>query len=117
MGEMGLHGPRRDAQPIANVFIAQSFANQADDVALGRGQRVPTAWRTLAFASSAARISHRLVGGQGRSRGPGGIEGLLCQRFLGRVSRCLVVGVVHAEADDAGSLAHGVRRAENPCGF
>ena len=53
VGEVGLHGARRDEKPCGDVTVGQSLADQADDVALGGGERCPAAGGSFAFVTAA----------------------------------------------------------------
>src|ERR1700758_1789281 len=81
VGEVGLHGARGDEKPCGDVLVAESFADQSDDVSLGGGERGPAAGGSFAFAPAALRVGDRLVGGQGGALGPRCVKVLLAHRI------------------------------------
>jgi hypothetical protein len=56
VGEVGLDRARLDEKPCGDVVVAQAFADQSRDVALGGGERGPVARGPFAFASATPRI-------------------------------------------------------------
>ena len=72
---------------------------------------------SFAFAAAALGVGDRLLGGQGRALGPGGVEVLLAHGISQRRHRGFVAGVLDLEADRADALPDAVCRAEEPGGF
>jgi hypothetical protein len=67
VGEVGLHGARRDEKPRGDVVVGVPFADESYDVALGGREGGPAAGGAFAFAATALRVGDRLLGGQGWS--------------------------------------------------
>jgi hypothetical protein len=98
VGEVGLHGAWRDEKPCGDVFVAESLADESDDVTFGRGERYPSACRAFAFATAALCIDDRLFGGQRGTFSPPVVKFLLSQCFPIGVGRAVVAGLVMWEA-------------------
>ena len=101
----------------AMSLLAEPFADQSDDVALGGGERCPAAGGSFAFAAAALGVGDRLVGGQGRALGPRGVKVLLAHGVSKRRHRGFVAGVPDLEPHRAHALPNAVCRAEEPRGF
>lgn len=61
MGEVGLHGARRDEQTRGDVSIGQSFADQPYDITFGRRVRLPPAGGPLGFTAAPLGVGDRLL--------------------------------------------------------
>jgi hypothetical protein len=90
VGEVGLHGARRDEQTRGNVCVGQPFADESDDVALCRGERLPPAGRSAALTAAALRVGDCVFGGQARAVGPRGVK-LLLPQGVSKCGHCAVV--------------------------
>ena len=95
-------------------FVAELLTDEADHVALGRGERCPAAGWPFAFAMPALGVGDGFLSGQGGAFGPCGVEVLLAHYISQRGHRGLVAGVIDLEPDDADALPDGVCRAEEP---
>jgi hypothetical protein len=96
-----LHGAGRDEKPCGDVPAGQPLADQTCDVALGRCQRGRAAGGSLALTAAALGVGDRLVAGQRRALGLGGVKVAVAHGVSQRRHRCLVVGVIDLEADCA----------------
>jgi hypothetical protein len=59
--EMCLHGSWGNEKPGRDLLIAETFANQTDDVVFGRGERFPADAGPLAVAAAALCLGDRLL--------------------------------------------------------
>ena len=64
MGQVHLDGAGGDEQPPGDGIVPQAFADQADDLQLGRGQAGPALGGAFAAAALAGGIGHRVVEGE-----------------------------------------------------
>jgi hypothetical protein len=117
VGEVGLHGARRDEKPPGDVVVGQSFTDEPHHVALGGCERGPAAGGSFAFAAPAPRVGDRLLGRQGGALGPRGVKVLLTQRVPQRHHRRVVAGITDFEADLADAVPDGVGTTEQPGRF
>ena len=102
---------------VGDVVVGEPFADQLDDVELGRRERSPAAGGSFALAAAALRVGDRLLGGQGRALGPRGVKVAVAHGVSQRRHRSLVVGVKDLEPHRAHALPDGVCRAEEAGGF
>src|SRR5262249_46544556 len=56
--EMGLHGPARDVQPLADLGVGQSLGDQVDHSLLAGGEALPAALRAAVRDVAAAADTH-----------------------------------------------------------
>src|ERR1700739_4163414 len=61
VGEVGLHGARRDEKPRADVSVRQPLRDKPRDIELCWCQRRPAAGRTLATSTAAQRVRDRFA--------------------------------------------------------
>ena len=68
VGEVGLHSPAGDVEPLADPGIGQPLGDQIGDGVLGGGEAVPARLRPAAGSAAAAadpcRAQHRLGAGE-----------------------------------------------------
>ncbi len=117
VGEVGLHGARRDEKPCGDVIVGQPFADESDDVALSRGQRCPAAGGSFALAAAALRIGDRLLGGQGRALDPRAFKVLRADGISECRQRGFVTGVIDLEPRGADALPDSLCCAKEAGGF
>jgi len=94
MAQMRLHRP--------GCFVRYALGDEADDVKLGGGERVPARGRSFAFAAAALGVGDRLLGRQRRALRPGGIEIVVTQGIT-KGGECVIFGVEDLEAHRTGS--------------
>jgi hypothetical protein len=77
---MGLHGPERDVQALADLGIGQSFDDEVSDHALGRSEAQPAGPRPLPCSAATAIDADGAQGGLGA--GGGTSTAAMTQRWL-----------------------------------
>ena len=112
--EVCLHGAGRDEQPRGDLFVAQAFANQPDDVEFGAGQRFPAGAGPLAFPAAALRVGDGLSERQCRTLGLCCVKIVLAQHFSQRRYLAFVVSFENLETHHAHAPVGRVRSPEQP---